>query len=42
MPLALSATGPNTSIEMVLPVRVSMPMPHMATPKAMNTGLVPV
>ena len=41
MPLALSATGPNTSIEMVLPVRVNMPMPHMATPKAMKVGLVP-
>ena len=27
MPLALSATGPNTSIEIVLPVSVSMPMP---------------
>ena len=41
MPLALSATGPKTSIEMVLPVRVNMPMPHMATPKAMNVGVVP-
>ena len=39
MPLALSATGPNTSIEMVLPVRVNMPMPHMATPKAMKVGV---
>ncbi len=41
MPLALSATGPNTSIEMVLPVSVSMPMPAMATPNAMNVGVVP-
>jgi hypothetical protein len=32
MPLALSATGPNTSMLMVLPVSVSMPMPHIATP----------
>ena len=41
MPLALSATGPNTSIEIVLPVSVSMPMPVMATPKATNVGVVP-
>ena len=41
MPLALSATGPKTSIEIVLPVSVSMPMPHMATPKATNVGVVP-
>ena len=32
MPLALSAMGPNTSIDTVLPVSVSMPMPHIATP----------
>ena len=32
MPLALSATGPKTSIEIVLPVSVNMPMPVMATP----------
>ncbi len=32
IPLALSATGPKTSIEMLLPVRVSIPIPHIATP----------
>src|SRR5262249_27400286 len=42
MPLALSATGPNTSMLMVLPVSVSRPMPHMATPYATKTGGVPV
>ena len=41
MPFALSATGPNTSIEIVLPVSVSMPMPAIATPYAMNIGGVP-
>src|SRR5436305_1066774 len=37
MPLALSAIGPNTSMLIVSPVSVSMPMPHMATPNAMNS-----
>ena len=41
MPLALSATGPKTSIEIVLPVSVSIPMPVMATPYATKTGGVP-
>ncbi len=32
MPLALSAMGPKESMATLLPVRVSMPMPVMATP----------
>ncbi len=32
MPLALSEIGPNASIEMVLPVRLNMPMPVSDTP----------
>ena len=32
MPLALSEMGPNESMATLLPVRVSMPMPVMATP----------
>ena len=32
MPFALSAIGPKVSIDMVFPVRVSMPMPQRDTP----------
>ena len=35
MPLALSAIGPNTSMLIVSPVSVSIPMPVIATPNAM-------
>ncbi len=35
MPFALSAMGPNESMATLLPVRVSMPMPVMATPYRM-------
>src|SRR5512138_2551170 len=45
MPLALSEIGPNESIATLLPVRVNMPMPVMATPYKMyvarSMGAIP-
>ena len=41
MPLALSAMGPKASMLMLLPVRVSCPMPHRATPYRIMVKLSP-